>query len=619
MKLIDTDAKRIIESAGPQTGGTQPDLITLTDGRMVMVWAERLTSPTDAFDDTDGAVFAQILDANGYPLGDIFQVNDYTPFVQDRPQALALDNGGFVIGWTHTAQYGDHPVDIDSFFRMYDANGNLMTGQRIDFFADNPTGIDALPTNHRLKEMVALSEGRFAVIVETGEIAIYNSGGGQLDRFWQVPAGTDGRAADITQLANGNIIGAIATGERVQMVMTDTRLGGPDGIAGIYQPLTFYIEGDTTPGLMVGDVELAALAGGGFALAFVEQRANGAAVLRLEIMSDEAQKVFTAAPLLSGLAFDDARAGFDMIALKDGGIALAQVVANRAGETGIELRLFDENARPLGPTIIASTPGANGSGDPVLTQLPDGRIALAYADYDTPTFANDVNHINLGFYEVKGAGRFTGTEGNDVMIGLGGNDRLFGLGGDDTISGGAGDDRIWGGDGNDVLRGGAGDDALRGGAGNDRLYGGKGDDGLSGGVGNDRLYGGGGNDVLGGGAGNDRLYGGAGNDLLKGGEGNDLLSGGAGRDTLKGGPGDNILTGGAGADSFVFVRGHGGQDRITDYTAGEDVIALHLRGLAPKAVTVTDDGTDTLITFANTLITLENVVLDKGDIDFLFL
>ena len=60
---------------------------------------------------------------------------------------------------------------------------------------------------------------------------------------------------------------------------------------------------------------------------------------------------------------------------------------------------------------------------------------------------------------------------------------------------------------------------------------------------------------------------------MKGLAGNDTLQGGDGNDQLVGGTGNDVLTGGGGADSFVFDQ-RDGDDRITDFTTGEDKIQL---------------------------------------------
>jgi Ca2+-binding RTX toxin-like protein len=157
--------------------------------------------------------------------------------------------------------------------------------------------------------------------------------------------------------------------------------------------------------------------------------------------------------------------------------------------------------------------------------------------------------------------------GNDVLEGGAGNDALFGNDGADTIAGG---------DGGDAMDGGAGADSMAGNAGNDQGNGYAGADTLDGGTGNDNLFGGDDDDVLWGGADADRLAGEAGDDVLLGGDGNDRLDGGIGADTLSGDAGRDTLTGGSGADVFLVMSG--GNDSITDFVQGEDVIDLDMFG-----------------------------------------
>ena len=130
-----------------------------------------------------------------------------------------------------------------------------------------------------------------------------------------------------------------------------------------------------------------------------------------------------------------------------------------------------------------------------------------------------------------------GTEGNDWIEGLGGGDNLYGGEGNDHIAGGKGRDYIVGGEGDDTLEGGTGNDRIEGGTGHDTLEGG--DEG----------------------------------DLLYGGEGDDRIDGGTGDDQLDGGIGNDTLTGGEGYDFFVKALGEG-DDTITDYTDGQDLIDL---------------------------------------------
>lgn len=141
--------------------------------------------------------------------------------------------------------------------------------------------------------------------------------------------------------------------------------------------------------------------------------------------------------------------------------------------------------------------------------------------------------------------------------------------GNDTVLGNAGADSMNGGIGNDILHG-SGDDVLTGGLDqkgtrpdtqdHDVLFGGEGNDTLKGQDGNDTLHGGTGDDLLQGGYGADTLRGGDGNDVLQAGN-YDALSGyryeEGSNDVLEGGTGNDVLRGGAGANTYMFAKGFG--------------------------------------------------------------
>ncbi|MCV0426531.1 MAG: hypothetical protein K5905_13765, partial [Roseibium sp.] len=156
------------------------------------------------------------------------------------------------------------------------------------------------------------------------------------------------------------------------------------------------------------------------------------------------------------------------------------------------------------------------------------------------------------------------------------------------------------------------------GAGNDTHFGRSQSDYFAGGAGDDVLHAAAGNDIGNGGSGNDTLYGEEGNDQLVGGSGHDVLDGGQDQDTLMGGLGNDILTGGSGADTFVFRQGEG-DDRVTDFTDGEDLIRIESGASAFADLVLEASGQDALVKFGGTTITLEGVQLtdlDQGD--FLF-
>ena len=178
--------------------------------------------------------------------------------------------------------------------------------------------------------------------------------------------------------------------------------------------------------------------------------------------------------------------------------------------------------------------------------------------------------------------------GADTVLGGPGDDIVFAGAGADVVSGGLGHDRLFGEAGDDSLFGDAGDDLLDGGEGRDILDGGDGDDRLLGDAGDDRLYGGAGADDLSGGAGTDVLVGDAGDDRLQGDEGGDILSDGAGRDVVAGGAGDDVI-----------ILALDGADDAIDGGSGSDTLDL-------SAATV-----DLLVDLRNETISARELGLDR--------
>lgn len=236
----------------------------------------------------------------------------------------------------------------------------------------------------------------------------------------------------------------------------------------------------------------------------------------------------------------------------------------------------------------------------------NGLTTIRSADHSVTFASDDMPNIRLANGEQFVSSQHQNDQDDDVEDeddhhedddGLEGNDdhghdddRAEGIGSDGGVQNG--------GSGNDRMSGKSGDDVLNGGSGNDRLSGGSGDDVLNGGSGNDVLDGGSGDDVLNGGSGNDALEGSSGDDILDGGSGNDILSGGLG---------DDMLTGGSGDDIFVF----GGDDRITDFSIGEDKIDLRKLGITidtfSSKVQVTSAGDDMLLTILGNTMTVSDV------------
>ena len=87
------------------------------------------------------------------------------------------------------------------------------------------------------------------------------------------------------------------------------------------------------------------------------------------------------------------------------------------------------------------------------------------------------------------------------------------------------------------------------------------------------------NDTLRGNLGNDTLLGDAGFDTLYGNGGHDSLDGGGRADLIVGGKGDDTMTGGGGGDTFVIRRVGNGDDEVTDFQNGGDVVDISALGV----------------------------------------
>jgi len=97
-----------------------------------------------------------------------------------------------------------------------------------------------------------------------------------------------------------------------------------------------------------------------------------------------------------------------------------------------------------------------------------------------------------------------------------------------------------------------------------------------------------------------------------GGSANDVIIGNYANNVIAGAAGNDVLTGGGGADTFVFTRG-GGQDRITDFQHGTDVINFSGMGVTQTDVHVTDGSTGAVVQVADVVITLAGVAANQID------
>ena len=285
-------------------------------------------------------------------------------------------------------------------------------------------------------------------------------------------------------------------------------------------------------------------------------------------------------------------------------IRIADIAAEEIiGTSGNDLLLGRPGDDVLRPLAGADTVRAGDGADTIQAQAGDGDDSLhggagANDLYDLGGIEAGVV-VNLltgradsaatGSDRLRSIEDVNGGTAADLLIGSAGSNRLAGGDGADTLLGGAGDDWLLGGAGEDSLSGGLDADRMQGGAGNDSYEVDEPDDVIvetaDGGIDsvsaradfvldahveNLRLIGtariGTGNAEA------NRITGNALDNHLGGGAGNDTLTAGAGADTLTGGDGLDQLIGGTGADAFLFTALGAGEDRISDFGAGDRLL-----------------------------------------------
>ncbi|MGL5807084.1 MAG: hypothetical protein ACRC11_16860 [Xenococcaceae cyanobacterium] len=276
------------------------------------------------------------------------------------------------------------------------------------------------------------------------------------------------------------------------------------------------------------------------------------------------------------------------------------------------------------------------AGDDVLVGNAGNDTLNGGAGSDTASYRRDPGSVNINLEKgeaIDGFGgkdklisieNFTGSAGNDTIIGNSQANIIFAESGNDVIEARGGDDIVFGGNGLDIIKGEAGNDFLVGGKDADYLDGGtgrdtasyftssagvnvslvtgrgsggdaqndtlKGIENLEGSEYNDLLTGDTKNNILSGLGGKDTLFGGKGLDSLYGGTGKDLLYGEADRDLLKGDDGDDIIVGGTGSDTIF-----GGKGNDTLIGGNATVFTNAIDELTALAVTPFDLGRDVFV------------------------
>lgn len=579
-----------------------PDIIGLSNGNILMVWADDNPERGGAYGyDIAGTILGP--DGNRpdgvylpiYLNRDALNAGDET-----EPSVAATDDGGFVMTYLSNSR--------EQVFLRFDADGNEVS-QNID----NPTRNtrDGNADTYSDYNVVFRPDGTSLISQRKEPKLDYDD---TIDEYpysstYLTSVDAAGNVSNVRGLANSyddefyDIEMAVLTDGRT--VMTYTSWGARSVYFAVVDTdndvtATFANQVAQRPGIGFEnkhyDIEVAALADGGWVVSYL----RGNVIYARSFAADGTANMDEIA-----LVGDEAYKGsVQVIGLPNGGFALGWVdYAARS------LSFQSFNADGTVPSDVLSLAfSARMADDLQMSLADDGRILLAWAEssdlfssvYRAMLDTRDGSDIFVDDGAATTApnvgATVTGSAARDELIGGHGRDTLIGKQAADDLHGGRHADVLMGGRGHDSLNGAKGDDSIFGGSGRDFASGGSGDDiihtnsgrdRVRGGEDDDIIYSGAGNDSVEGNEGSDTIYGGAGDDFLSGDGGqsfgyavmDDTIYGGAGNDTIDGAEGADTMTGGAGRDTFLFngVMDSRASDAdvITDFEITQDWIDLH--------------------------------------------
>ena len=431
----------------------------LDGGGWVVIWAS--SGQSSAGD----AVCFQMYGANGQPLGAETLVNTQTRYQKAHTEITALDGGGWVITWTSFSQDGE---GAGIYQRAYGANGQPLAGEsRVNTYWEG---------DQRDARVVALSDGGWVVVwVSAGQNGgssgvyqqVYNALGQAVGNELKVDSSTSSaqQLPELTALADGG------------WVVTWTARHGSD--QNVYQK-TFHINNDpirvtdialangtenvaysiTSAQLLAGHADIdgdslavvnlvasdgvvvEAIAGGSFRLV-PPADFNGVVTLSFTVVDGMGGSVgaietiiFTAvnsAPvahlaLSSQLAISGSAFSFQFSEeafIDADGDELSYAATLEDGSAIPEWLIFDAETR-----TFSGTPAAGDAGMLTISVMATDGSLTAVSEFDL-TVADSGNPVE--FTGTRGDDRLIGNTFDNVLDGKRGNDRLTGDDGADTF------------------------------------------------------------------------------------------------------------------------------------------------------------------------------------------
>ncbi len=308
----------------------EPSVSPLANGGFVVTWLDfsgEGDDPSDGGDTSEGAVKAQIFDANGRKFGSEFLVNTVTAFFQGEPATATLANGGFVVTWDDLSGENSGSSDSDGAIKaqIFDATGGKIGGE---ILVNSPTAF-----SQDDPAVAALANGGFVVtwdgldpngnIIEI-KAQIFNGAGGKIGDEFVINSG--GAEPIVTALATGGFV-----------VTWDSFGEGP------------------TPDTQAVKAQIFDASGG-----------KVGAELLVSTPKQEAHTIFPSTILLANGGFVITWSEFENQSVD-------------APTSPLYAQVFDASGGKVGTTLLINTKGD----DPAITALADNEFVVTWSDDDS--------------------------------------------------------------------------------------------------------------------------------------------------------------------------------------------------------------------------------------------
>ncbi|MEL7166399.1 MAG: hypothetical protein AAGL96_13095, partial [Pseudomonadota bacterium] len=377
------------------------DVAGLTGGGHVVVWAS--TNQDNPGEGLDG-VFAQIFDANGQPIGPEFQVNTTFAGTQTNPSAVGLSDGTWVVAWQ-----GSGPGDTSGVFgQRYAADGTPLGDE---FRLNDGTGGSETDV-----QLAATATGFVATFYDSTpddvQARIFDNAGNPIAVEFTVNDVATGNQTEgeVDVLANGNIAFTWynSTTDNVFVRIFD----------GTGTALTGDIDVTSVQPLNQDNPDIAALAGGGFVVAWVDDGgSDGSGVgVFAQIFNDLG--VATSPIFLINDSVSSTQNQVQVVGTPDGGFTAVFSNSNGAdgSGSGVFAQQFDANGNRIDDALQVNTEFSSTQNQPAASVLANGAVVVSYTSATSST-AGDGNSNGV-FAQILGNPADFDLDGRPVLQGL---------------------------------------------------------------------------------------------------------------------------------------------------------------------------------------------------------